>query len=176
MSSRRLFRRSKTSSDRCSIGGNYRSTFPNYPIGYDCSELWVISAPRCRFVLIIGECERSVGTQCGKEKTTIQNNWLRMRIFSGNYEFSNHSMQTIDNLLFLHLSPPVNGATPSRRCSEHCLIITLSFSIFAVADWLKTCQIDDPGFEECSKESIQGLFKQLAVGKADICVSASNGR
>lgn len=31
-------------------------------------------------------------------------------------------------------------------------------------DWLKTCQIDDPNFEACSRESIQGLFKQLAIG------------
>lgn len=32
-------------------------------------------------------------------------------------------------------------------------------------DWLKTCQIADPNFEACSRESIQGLFKQLAIGK-----------
>ncbi|XP_031620599.1 protein takeout [Contarinia nasturtii] len=31
-------------------------------------------------------------------------------------------------------------------------------------DWLKTCQIDDPNFEACSRESIQGLFKQLTTG------------
>lgn len=32
-------------------------------------------------------------------------------------------------------------------------------------DWLKTCQIDDPNFEACSRESVQGLFKQLTLGE-----------
>lgn len=32
-------------------------------------------------------------------------------------------------------------------------------------DWLKTCQIDDPNFDACSRESIQGLFKQLTTGE-----------
>lgn len=36
--------------------------------------------------------------------------------------------------------------------------------IFA-GDWLRTCQIDDPNFEACSRESIQGLFSQLTKGE-----------
>lgn len=32
-------------------------------------------------------------------------------------------------------------------------------------DWLTTCQIDDPGFDDCSRKSIQGLFKQLSIGE-----------
>lgn len=49
-------------------------------------------------------------------------------------------------------------------------LIFFSFS----DDWLKTCQIDEPNFDECSKESIQGLFKQLAVGKKNYSAFISN--
>lgn len=48
---------------------------------------------------------------------------------------------------------------------DNYTIFMFVFFVAHLADWVKTCQIDDPAFEECSRESIQGLFKQLAKGK-----------
>lgn len=73
-----------------------------------------------------------------------------------------NSMQIIiDIFQFEHFPSCCSSVT------DCCLIMFLIFN-FRIADWLKTCQIDDPGFEDCSRESIQGLFKQLALGKANI--------
>lgn len=38
-------------------------------------------------------------------------------------------------------------------------------NIFLTDEFIKTCQIDDPNFEACSRESIQILFKKLVTGK-----------
>lgn len=38
------------------------------------------------------------------------------------------------------------------------------YSLFT-DEFIKTCHIDDPNFEECSRESIQILFKRLAAGE-----------
>lgn len=44
-------------------------------------------------------------------------------------------------------------------------MIYIFFLGILTEDWLKTCQIDLPNFEDCSRESVQGLFEKLATGE-----------
>ncbi|XP_026280271.1 uncharacterized protein LOC113207790 [Frankliniella occidentalis] len=55
-----------------------------------------------------------------------------------------------------------------------CAMLGLTKQVLTVTvlqnkpDFLKTCFMDAPGFPQCSKESVQGLFDKLSVGMPEI--------
>lgn len=49
------------------------------------------------------------------------------------------------------------------KSTKFCLLYALNLLIFA-DDFIQTCQIKDPDFEDCSTQSIQKLFTKLVKG------------
>lgn len=90
------------------------------------------------------------------EQLVISIQFVEWSILSANKKTISHSTSTQSTCAEFKCELNSSGQV---QCNS--FIYLLYFS----DEFIKTCQIDDPNFEACSRESIQVLFKKLVTGK-----------